>query len=142
MEIEILGKTVSYDSSLEYMNIDRTLPPERRERDAPLLKTIDPRNLEALARGFEEQERPQMFGEVIQREWLCLYSDVKEGKISYVDARRDEEIGKMVDLLPAQRTALGNTLSLYKFVLEAIGQTEEMYNLEMCYGDRPKPEGY
>ncbi|MDP3728242.1 MAG: hypothetical protein Q8R18_02190 [bacterium] len=142
MELHILGKTVSYDSSLEYMDVDRTLAPEFRTGDDSILKNINPINLETLARGFEKQERPQMFGEVIQREWLCLYSDVKEGRISYVDSHRDEEIGKMSDLLPAQRTALENTLALYKSVLEAIGQTEEIYNLEMCYGDRPKPPGY
>ena len=121
------------------MEINR-IPPEFRNDSTPLVKKFDPKSLEELAHTFVEQDRPQMLGEIIERDFICLYQDLKEGKLSYVDSWRDETIGNTSDLTPEQIAGLENTLNLYRSVLRAIGQTSEMERREMIYGDREFPK--
>ncbi|MEK6860457.1 MAG: hypothetical protein AABY07_00660 [Nanoarchaeota archaeon] len=137
--LDIQGNPVSYDSSINYLAINR-IPPEFRNDSTPLVKKFDPRSLEELAHTFIEQGRPQMLGEVVERDFICLYQDLKEGRLSYVNSWRDETIGKTSDLTPEQIVGLENTLNLYRSVLRAIGQTSEMELRKMIYGDREFPK--
>jgi hypothetical protein len=137
--LDIQGNSVSYDPKINYLEVNRR-PPEFRRDATPLIREFDPRSLEELANTFVEQGRPQMLGEVIERGFICLYEDLKEGRLSYVDSWRDEDIGKVSDLNPQQIAGLQNTLNVYRSVLRAIGRTEEMERREMIYGDREFPK--
>ena len=137
--LNIQGYLVSYDSSINYLAINR-IPPEFRNDSSLLVKKFDPKSLEELAHTFVKQDRPQMLGEFVERDFICLYQDLKEGRLSYVDSRRDETIGKTSDLTPEQIAGLENTLNVYRSVLRAIGQTSEMKRREMIYGDREFPK--
>jgi hypothetical protein len=137
--LDILGNSVVYDSSINYLTINR-IPPEFRNDSTPLVKKFDPKSLEELAHTFVEQGRPQMLGEVVERDFICLYQDLKEGRLSYVDSWIDEPIGKTLDLTLEQIAGLENTLNVYRSVLRAIGKTSEMEHREMIYGDREFPK--
>ncbi len=138
-ELHIHGNLVLYNPSLPYLEVNR-MPPEVRQTSTSLVREFNPKCLEELANTFVKQGRPQMLGEVVERDFICLYHDVKEERLHYVDSWRDEEIGTLSDLNPEQIAALHNTLNIYRSVLQAIGRTEEMENREMIYGDREFPK--
>lgn len=140
-ELILLGNKVRYDSTLDYLEINRTHPKRRDERTS-LIKDFYPKSLEELANELQEIGRPEAFGRAVMSDFRGLYVDIKEGKFYYEDHSGRYEIGKIDDLNQKQISGLNNTLNLYREVLQTTEWKREMEHLEMCYGDREIPREY
>ena len=134
-QLDVLGNKASYDPDANYLKVFQ-VPRLSDDESTPLVKEFDPRSLEYTAAMFVEQGRPEMLGELVLREFLCLYLDLKEGVLHYNTSQYHEEIGRTSDLTPDEIQGLHNTLDVYRSVLRAIDHTEEMEYREMIYGDR------